>query len=183
MKYFLALILIAAALAYQLVPMNKTNDSITRQQSATEKAPIQATDIPIIDTAQAQARVQKRFEKKEIIAAIETTHTSPIKEKPLKGQPFDEQPIDYEWADSFTHQIHEIFINDESLAQFNLKDIECRSTTCQLKVYMNDKGQIEQAVAFGRALKSGALQDHPFYFVNKTDTDVITIELDRYRPK
>lgn len=183
MKYFLALILIAAALAYQLVPMNKTNDSITRQQSATEKAPIQAIDIPIIDTAEAQARIQERFEKKEIITVIETTQNSPNEENTLKQQPFKEQPIDYEWADNFTHQVHEIFINDDSLAQFSLKDIECRSTTCQLKVYMNDKGQIEQAVAFGRALKSGTLRHHPFYFISQTDTDVIMIELDRYQRK
>ena len=58
--------------------------------------------------------------------------------------PFEKQTIDYEWAYSTENAISDVFAIHDYLNGIALENIECRTSTCQLRIVKSDKKRKNQ---------------------------------------
>lgn len=62
-----------------------------------------------------------------------------------KQLPFDEQEIDYEWATFTETAVNDVFYTSSLLTDFELESVECRTSTCRIRMPQQHQDSIHQA--------------------------------------
>ncbi|MGB0938435.1 MAG: hypothetical protein ACPGTQ_13310 [Colwellia sp.] len=96
-----------------------------------------------------------------------------------KKKPYEEQSIDEEWAYEFSDKIFYFFSEHPELTYLDVKEIECRETTCKVNIAIYDNDSILTSQKVARALKEDkTFGEYQFYFDSEPIDGVIRIELD-----
>ena len=118
------------------------------------------------------------FDKaKEItIAEIETNQEN----KNTKKIPFEFQELDYEWATLLETSVSDAFMTSLLLEEFTLESVECRSSTCEVKMPKGQDDTFHQSVLVLFALEELGIKHHSFKVIPEAEDGTVVFYFDKY---
>jgi len=103
-------------------------------------------DIKVQDSKELQkytSNIEPEIENYQVMDPKAVAETQGNDESKI-AVPFDKQSIDYEWAYRTENAIHDIFTTHQYLDNISLKNIECRTSTCQLRISKKAKDNLQK---------------------------------------
>ena len=118
------------------------------------------------------------FDKaKEItIAGIETSQEN----KNTNKIPFELQEVDYEWATLLETSVSDAFMTSLLLEEFTLENVECRSSTCEVKMPKGQDDTFHQSVLVLFALEELGIKHHSFKVSPEAEDGTVVFYFDKY---
>jgi len=110
------------------------------------------------------------------ITEIETSQES----HKTKTIPFEFQEVDFEWATLLETTVSDAFITSLLLEKFSLKNVECRSSTCEVRMSKGQDDTFHQSVLVLFALEELGINHHTFKVSPETDDDTVVFYFDKY---
>lgn len=133
----------------------------------------------ITDEFEESIVAEKIIENKDEMIADNVQIKSVDEHLSNKKKSYEEQSIDEEWAYEFSDKIFYFFSEHPELTHLDVKEIECRETTCKVNIVIYDNDSILTSQKVARALKEDkTLGEYQFYFDSEPMDGVIRIELD-----
>lgn len=91
----------------------------------------------------------------------------------IKTIPFEEQDIDHEWATRVETAVSDVFITSELLEEFTLENVECRSSTCEVRMPKRQDDIFHQSVLVLFALEEIGIKHHSFKVSSNSEEDTV----------
>jgi hypothetical protein len=112
----------------------------------------------------------------EPVVAYKSSVTK-LKSLPKNGNtktiPFQEQGIDYEWATRLETAVSDVFMTSELLEEFTLENVECRSSTCEVRMPKRRDDTFHQSVLVLFALEEMGIKHHSFKVSANSEEDTV----------
>jgi len=98
--------------------------------------------------------------------------------------PFEQQAIDYNWAYNTETAISDVFLTHEYLENKSLENIECRTTTCQVRVKKSSDDSLHQTSLVMMALETIGIDTVSNISLGLTEqADVIQFEINPFEKR
>jgi len=121
---------------------------------------------------------------KESLESISNDETSVAKSGKDELVPFEQQTIDYNWAYNTETAISDVFLTHEYLENMSLENIECRTTTCQIRVKKSSGDSLHQTSLVMMALETIGIDTVSNISLGLTEqADVIQFEINPYEKR
>jgi hypothetical protein len=98
----------------------------------------------------------------------------------IKTAPFEDQEIDYEWASTVETAVNDVFITSELLEKFTLDNVECRSSTCEVRMPKVQEDTLHQSVLVLFALEEMGIKHHSFKLSSDTEEGTVVFYFSKH---
>ncbi|MDA8622000.1 hypothetical protein N9L48_05060 [Psychrosphaera sp.] len=98
----------------------------------------------------------------------------------IKTVPFEDQEIDYEWATTIETAVSDVFITSEILENFTLENVECRSSTCEVRMPKGQEDTFHQSVLVLLALEEVGIKHHSLKMSSDTEEGTVVFYFSKH---
>ncbi len=133
---------------------------------------------PIKNTNVANEIIENDFV--EVNKAGITEFETPQENRNIKTVPFEDQEIDYEWATSVETAVNDVFITSELLEKFTLENVECRSSTCEIRMPKAQEDTFHQSVLVLFALEEMGIKHHSLKLSSDTEEGTVVFYFSKH---